>query len=82
MVSIILKWFYLLRSTNQRGSKMMATKTGMAEYSTQELIDYVERTDQKVKKAPAFIRRNSFTRWKSVSAAICSEIQKRQGELA
>jgi hypothetical protein len=27
---------------------MNATKTGMASYSTQELIDYVERTDKKI----------------------------------
>tara|TARA_R110000803_G_scaffold209539_1_gene279348 strand:- start:46 stop:381 length:336 start_codon:yes stop_codon:yes gene_type:complete len=59
---------------------MNATKTGMASYSTQELIDYVERTDKKIEAAPAFIRRTSFSRWNSNSAAICAEIQKRQGE--
>jgi hypothetical protein len=58
---------------------MKATATGMANYSTQELIDHVERTDKKVKAAPAFIRRTSFSGWKSNSAAICAEIQKRQG---
>jgi|TARA_R110000744_G_scaffold14767_1_gene41853 hypothetical protein len=59
---------------------MKATVTGMAGYSTQELIDYVESTDKKVKTAPAFIRRTSFSRWNSNSAAICAEIQKRQKE--
>ena len=59
---------------------MKATVTGMAGYSTQELMDYVERTDHKIKKAPAFIRRTSFAEWNSNSAAICSEIQKRQKE--
>jgi|TARA_R110000824_G_scaffold305271_6_gene493145 hypothetical protein len=58
---------------------MIATKTGMAKYSTQELINYVERTDKKVKAVPASIRRNSFPRWNSNSAAICAEIQNRQG---
>jgi hypothetical protein len=57
---------------------MKATTTGMASYSTQELIDYVEKTDLKIKKAPAFIRRTSFSGWESYSAAICAEIQKRQ----
>jgi hypothetical protein len=61
---------------------MKATATGMASYSTQELIEYVERTDQKFKAAPAFIKRTSYARWNSNSAAICSEIQKRQGESA
>ena len=61
---------------------MKATATGMAEYSTQELIDYVERTDKKYVKAPAFIRRTSFSGWESTSAAVRSEIQKRQGESA
>tara|TARA_R110000772_G_scaffold265149_1_gene386277 strand:- start:30 stop:215 length:186 start_codon:yes stop_codon:yes gene_type:complete len=61
---------------------MKATTTGMASYSTQELIDYVERTDKKVKTVPAFIRRTSFSRWNSNSSAICAEIQKRQGESA
>jgi hypothetical protein len=57
---------------------MNATKTGMASYSTQELIDYVERTDKKIEAAPAFIRRTSFSGWGSHSAAICAEIQERQ----
>ena len=68
-----------LKSTNQRVNKMIATKTGMEKYSTQELINYVERTDKKVKAVPASIRRNSFSRWNSNSAAICAEIQNRQG---
>ena len=59
---------------------MIATKNGMASHSTQELIDYVEKTNKKVKTVPAFIRRTSFSRWNSNSAAICAEIQKRQGE--
>ena len=58
---------------------MKTTTTGMASYSTQELIDYVESTDQKFTTAPAFIRRTSFSRWNSTSATICAEIQKRQG---
>ena len=58
---------------------MKATATGMASYSTQELIEYVERTDQKFKAAPAFIKRTSYARWNSNSGAICAEIQKRQG---
>ena len=57
---------------------MNATKTGMASYSTQELIDYVERTDKKIEAAPAFIRRTSYAGWRSHSAAICAEIQERQ----
>jgi len=61
---------------------MKATVTGMSKYSTQELIDYVERTDKKYVKVPAFIRRTSFSGWKSAAAAICAEIQKRQGESA
>ena len=59
---------------------MKATRTNMASYSTQELIDYVKRTDKKFKAAPAFIKRTSYARWNSNSAAICAEIQKRQGE--
>jgi hypothetical protein len=59
---------------------MIATKNGMASHSTQELIDYVEKTNKQVKTVPAFIRRTSFSRWNSNSAAICAEIQKRQGE--
>jgi hypothetical protein len=57
---------------------MIATKTGMAGYSTQELFDYVERTDKKIEAAPAFIRRTSYAGWRSHSAAICAEIQERQ----
>ena len=59
---------------------MKATKTGMAEYSTQELIDYVEKTDKNFEAAPSFIKRTSYAKWKGNSAAICAEIQKRQGE--
>ena len=57
---------------------MKATKNGMAGYSTQELIDYVERTDKKIKESPSFIRRTNYARWNGNSAAICAEIQKRQ----
>jgi hypothetical protein len=53
------------------------TISQMKEYSTDELIAYVERTDAKYKKASKFIRRNSFSNWKNASAAICAEIQKR-----
>ena len=56
---------------------MKATKSGMATYTTQELIDYVKTTDAKYKKAPSFIKRTSFTRWASNSAAITAEIQAR-----
>jgi hypothetical protein len=48
------------KPNNQRGSKMKATRTNMAGYSTQELIDYVERTDRKFKAAPKFIKRTSY----------------------
>ena len=58
---------------------MKATQNGMAIYSTQELIEYVEKTDKKVKAAPSFIRRTNYARWNGNSAAICAEIQKRQG---
>ena len=56
---------------------MKATKSGMAAYTTQELIDHVKSTDAKYKKAPAFIKRTSFARWASNSAAIAAEIQTR-----
>lgn len=57
---------------------MRPTRKGMADYSTGELIDYVEAMDRKVKKAPAFIRRTSYVTWAANSSAICSEIQRRQ----
>jgi len=57
---------------------MKATKSGMAQYTTQELIDYVIRRDEQYKKAPPFIRRTSMQRWNQDAAAICAEIQKRQ----
>ena len=57
---------------------MKATKTEMARYSTQELINYVEKTDKKFEAAPSFIKRTSYAKWKCNSAAICAEIQKRQ----
>ena len=56
---------------------IQATKIGMQDYTIEQLIAYVERTDAKYKKAPAFIKRTSFARWKSNSAAICAEIQIR-----
>ena len=56
---------------------MKATKEGMATYTVEQLRDYVERTNAKYHKAPAFIRRTSFARWVSNEAAICAEIQTR-----
>jgi len=65
----------------QRGKKgkadMNATKSGMSEYTTQELLDYVERTDAKQAKAPAIIRRTSFQRWTSNRSAILREVAAR-----
>lgn len=57
---------------------MKATKSSMARYSTQELINYVEKTDKKFEAAPSFIKRTSYVKWNGNSAAICAEIQKRQ----
>jgi hypothetical protein len=56
---------------------MKATKEGMKGYTIEQLSDYVERTDEKYRQAPAFIKRTSLARWKSNSAAICAEIQIR-----
>ena len=56
---------------------MKATKEGMKDYTIEQLTAFVEHTDAKFKQAPAFIKRTSFARWKSNSAAICAEIQIR-----
>ena len=56
---------------------MRATREGMKGYTIEQLTAFVENTDAKYKKAPAFIRRTSYERWKSNSAAICAEIQIR-----
>ena len=56
---------------------MKATKESMKGYTIEQLIAYVERTDAKYKKAPAFIKRTSFARWKRNSTAICAEVQIR-----
>jgi hypothetical protein len=53
------------------------TRNQMTEYTTAELVAYVERKDEQYKKAPAFIRRTSFSNWNNTSAAICAEIQSR-----
>jgi len=54
-----------------------ATQSGMRDYASEELLAYVERIDAKYKKAPAFIKRTSYARWKSDSIAIGDEIQLR-----
>ena len=54
-----------------------ATKSGMRGYTSEELLAYVERTEEKYQKAPAFLKRTSFARWKSDSIAIGDEIQIR-----
>jgi hypothetical protein len=56
---------------------MIATKSGMSAYTTQELYDHVERQDALYNKASSWARRNNWPRWKSNSAAICAEIQER-----
>ena len=53
------------------------TKSQMANFTTQELREYVEQKQAKYKNAPAFIRRNSMPEWKNRSAAIWREIQQR-----
>ncbi len=53
------------------------TRKQMTEYTIDELMAYVERKDKQYKKAPAFIRRTSFSNWNNTSAAICAEIQSR-----
>ena len=68
-----------IKQTNtQRENKIMkATKEGMKGYTVEQLAAFVERTDAKYQQAPAFIKRTSYARWKSNSAAICAEIQIR-----
>jgi|GEM_PF-4366936 len=57
---------------------MKATKTGMAGYTRDELLAYLERTNIKYHNAPAFIRRTSFVGWANDQAAIVREILKRK----
>jgi hypothetical protein len=56
---------------------MKATKSGVAEFTKDQLLDYVERTNAKYDKAPAFIKRTSFSDWSNHRSAIIREISIR-----
>jgi len=56
---------------------MKAVKSEMVKYTKNQLLDYVERTNAKYNKAPAFIKRTSYARWSSNRAAIIREISNR-----
>tara|TARA_R110000823_G_scaffold261418_2_gene382131 strand:- start:301 stop:474 length:174 start_codon:yes stop_codon:yes gene_type:complete len=57
---------------------MKATKIGMAEYTIEELENYILTTQEKFDKAPKFIKRVSFSRWPSNKVAIWREIASRK----
>jgi len=56
---------------------MKATLSGMKSYTTDELISYVSRTQEKYNKAPSFIKRTSYQGWINTKAAIIREIERR-----
>jgi|TARA_R110000764_G_scaffold43018_1_gene96696 hypothetical protein len=56
---------------------MKATKSEMKKFTTDELIDYVERTNAKYDKAPPFIRRISYIGWANNRSALIREIRSR-----
>ena len=56
---------------------MKATKSEMVKFTKDQLLDYVERTNVKYNKAPAFIRRTSFANWSNSRSAIIREISNR-----
>ena len=56
---------------------MKATKSEMVKFTKKQLLDYVERTNAKYNKAPAFIKRTSYADWSNNRAAIIREISNR-----
>ena len=56
---------------------MKATKSEMVKFTKNQLLDYVERTNAKYDKAPAFIKRTSFANWSNNRSAIIREISNR-----
>ena len=57
---------------------MKANKSEMKKFTTDELIDYVKRTDAKYDKAPPLIRRISgLSRWANNKSAVVREIRNR-----
>ena len=56
---------------------MKATKSEMGKFTKDQLCDYVERTNAKYDKAPAFIKRTSFANWSNNRSAIIREILSR-----
>ena len=60
-----------------KGNKMRATKSEMVKFTKDQLLDYVERTNAKYDKAPAFIKRTSFSNWSNNRSAIIREVLKR-----
>jgi hypothetical protein len=56
---------------------MKATKSEMVKFTKNQLLDYVERTNAKYNKAPAFIKRTSYANWSNNRSAIIREISNR-----
>ena len=56
---------------------MKATKSEMVKFTKDQLLDYVKRTNAKYDKAPAFIKRTSFSNWSNNRSAIIREVLSR-----
>jgi hypothetical protein len=56
---------------------MKATKNEMVKFTKDQLLDYVKRTNAKYDKAPAFIKRTSFSDWSNHRSAIIREVLSR-----
>jgi hypothetical protein len=58
--------------------QITATKRGMKQFTTEELLAHVASVDAKVAAAPAIIRRNAYSRWSSNRSAILREVSIRE----